>query len=329
MAQPRGRRGRKRLSGRHLEKLRQQSGAGRRAAARSRSRRVRPLVPPPAARRGGRHGRRRRPSRHLRHPRSREGGLRTVHRAHPAGRRAGTQSRRRRGAAQRRRHGLPLRLRHPLRLLRPRRAAHRGRALPLRFGHAVGCDRRLHVGDPRLGQRRKRRRGRRGDVVRRPRRRRDARHRATAACAGGLRGGQTPLRILCQHPAAGLHGRLCPPSARTGRRAHLGAADVSRPARDGGLPAAPLHPHARLLPRVRRGAVAGRRSAAAADLSRTRGADRGHRLRDHRRAGHRTVPHRRPRSAGGDARRSRDRRGRQLRGGQHRRLLRCRGGRIA
>lgn len=57
--------------------------------------------------------------------------------------------------------------------------------------------------------------------------------------------------------------------------------------------------------------------------------DRGHRLRDHRRTGHRTVPHRRPRSAGGDARRSRDRRGRQLRGGQHRRLLRCRGGRIA
>ena len=34
------------------------------------------------------------------------------------------------------------------------------------------------------------------------------------------------------------------------------------------------------------------------------------------------------REAGGDAR-SRDRRGRQLRGGQHRRLLRCRGGRIA
>ena len=136
-------------------------------------------------------------------------------------------------------------------------------------------------------------------------------------------------RFECQYPAAGLHGRLCPPSARTGRRAHLGAADVSRPARDGGLPAAPLHPHARLLPRVRRGAVAGRRSAAAADLSRTRGADRGHRLRDHRRTGHRTVPHRRPRSAGGDARRSRDRRGRQLRGGQHRRLLRCRGGRIA
>ena len=174
MAQPRGRRDRKRLSGRHLEELRQQSGAGRRAAARSRSRRVRPLVPPPAARRGGRHGRRRRPSRHLRHPRSREGGLRTVHRAHPAGRRAGTQSRRRRGAAQRRRHGLPLRLRHPLRLLRPRRAAHRGRALPLRSGHAVGCDRRLHVGDPRLGQRRKRCGGRRGDMVRRPRRRRDA-----------------------------------------------------------------------------------------------------------------------------------------------------------
>ncbi len=164
MAQPRGRRDRKRLSGRHLEELRQQSGAGRRAAARSRSRRVRPLVPPPAARRGGRHGRRRRPSRHLRHPRSREGGSHSSSSA--SGRAARWYSKQastwRCATTPSRSTATPT---TPPATSTPATCSSSRAGTTATIWSRRRCDRRLHVGDPRLGQCRKRRGGCRGRWV--------------------------------------------------------------------------------------------------------------------------------------------------------------------
>ena len=90
---------------------------------------------------------------------------------------------------------------------------------------------------------------------------------ASAGGAGLVRGGQATFRILCQYAPAGLYGRLRPPPARVGGGDHFGQEDVSGAAADGAFPAAPLHPHAGFLPRVRRGALACRPGGAAADLS--------------------------------------------------------------
>ncbi len=69
-------------------------------------------------------------------------------------------------------------------------------------------------------------------------------------------------------------------------------ADVPRAAHHGAVPAPPLHPHARSLRGVRRGAVACRRGRAAADLPGARGADRRGLVGADRRAGDRPLPHR-------------------------------------
>ena len=60
--------------------------------------------------------------------------------------------------------------------------------------------------------------------------------------AGVVLGREAPVRILCQHPQAGLHGRLRAPSARTGGDTDLRAEDVSGTAHYGAVPAPPLHP---------------------------------------------------------------------------------------
>ena len=155
-----------------------------------------------------------------------------------------------------------------------------------------------------------------------------------AAKAGGtpldadkLRGALA-FRVLCQHPEAGLYGRLRPSSARAGRNAHLRAEDVPRAADHGAVPAPPLHPYARPPCGVRRGVVACRRSGAAADLSGARGADSGHHLGDHRPTGRRAVPYRRPRPFGRRGGRDGHRRCDQLRRRQYRRLLPRIGGAI-
>ena len=103
---------RKRFSGRHLEELRQQSGAGRRAGgwqSRPTSSTARSCGCIPTWR-WSRLGRCR-PSRHLRHARGGEGGLRAVRAADPAGRRADHQAGRRHRDRQPRDHRLPLCLR--------------------------------------------------------------------------------------------------------------------------------------------------------------------------------------------------------------------------
>ena len=78
--------------------------------------------------------------------------------------------------------------------------------------------------------------------------------------------------------------RLRPPPGGDGRRAGRGARRLPGPAPGAGLPAAPLHPHARLLRRLRRRAAALRRRAADRGLRRRRGADR-RRRRPHAGAG--------------------------------------------
>ncbi len=135
--------------------------------------------------------------------------------------------------------------------------------------------------------------------------------------------GQATFRILCQYAPAGLYGRLRPPPARVGGGDHFGQEDVSGAAADGAFPAAPLHPHAGFLPRVRRGAVACRPGGTAADLSGPRGADSGGGIRDDRPSADGALDDLRPcgvgRKGGCDGYRC----SRQLRRGQYRRLLRA------
>ena len=98
---------------------------------------------------------------------------------------------------------------------------------------------------------------------------------------------------------------------------------------DGAFPAAPLHPHAGFLPRVRRGALACRPGGTAADLSGPRGADSGCGVRDDRPPADGALDDLRPcgvgRKGGCDGYRC----SRQLRRGQYRRLLRGTGRKIA
>lgn len=105
--------------------------------------------------------------------------------------------------------------------------------------------------------------------------------------------------------------------------------DVSGAAADGAFPAAPLHPHAGFLPRVRRGALACRPGGTAADLSGPRGADSGCGVRDDRPPADGALDDLRPcgvgRKGGCDGYRC----SRQLRRGQYRRLLRGTGRKIA
>ena len=305
MAQPRGLTGRRqRLSGRHLEELRRQSGAGQRAAAGGRGRRVRPLVPPPTARRGGRHGRRRRPPRHLRDARGGEGGLRAVRASsirpggalvHQARRQTSWCDNDRRSRCT----AIP--------------TTRRATSTPATCSCIEGGHYRYDlVSAGRVWSKAARWAFRAGSTSKtrsRPSPRcgappgpKEVDAGCRRACGGALAsfsGVKRRFEFYVNTPQAGLHGRLCPPSARTGRDAHLGAADVSRPARDGGVPAAPLHPHARPLPqssprRCRRPtkwcccrSIPAREEPIAGIASEIIA-----------RTGHRAVPHRRPRSAG-------------------------------
>ena len=58
--------------------------------------------------------------------------------------------------------------------------------------------------------------------------RRSVRPRCRASRLGLVRGGEAPLRVLCQYAASGLYGRLCAPSRGVGGVDTVGAGDVPR-----------------------------------------------------------------------------------------------------
>ncbi len=253
-----------RVPRRHLQELRKQLHTLRRERlCRHRSRRVRPFVPLAAPVDDSNHRHRPRPPRHLRHKRSLSRKLPALHHTHTArrsthhtpqpGNETGCAGGRESVRIQPRRRRLPC---------RQRENRQRRDNIRLRFAHRNS--KRHRAGTTRPHQYRERRGGNGNGTARRMQRRRTAlRHEDIPGRGASLR-----LQNQERPPCAALRLRTPPERNLPEREKHTRT--LQEPPHNGDIPAAPLHPYARLLQGLRRRTEPARRGDTVRHLPRTR-----------------------------------------------------------